>query len=294
MDSSRYLAFLYAAESGSFSKAADLLNYTPSGVSQLVSALEDELSLQLLSRNKKGVKLTDEGKQLLPLIRTYIEQENLIKQTASEINGLIKGSLRIASYPSIAIHWLPAVLKAFSKDYPSVEIRMMEGIRAEICQWLDEGKANLALMGYQEGMPYEWIPLAEDPLLAILPVDHPMAKEEKFPISACVNEPFVIAGLGIDPELNSLFEKNKINPDVHYMTIENFSALSLVEQGLGMSIMNELITLGSDRKVIKIPLDPPEHLSLGISLPSFDKAPPVVRRFIEYAVIYLTQAEKNV
>lgn len=293
MESARCKAYLYAAETGSFSKAAEMLSYTPSAVSQLVTALEEELQLRLFIRSKKGVTLTEEGLSMLPIIRDYIAQEQLIIQTASEINGLIKGSLRIASYPSIAIHWLPAVLKAFREDYPNVEIRMMEGIRSELCQWLDEGKANLALMGFLEDMPYDWIPLAEDRLLAILPKSHPMSDKESFPIQCCKNEAFVIAGLGIDPDLIALFEKNNLNPDVRYTTLQNFSALSLVEQGLGISIMNELITLGSNYDVVKIPLEPSEYLSFGIAIPSLEKAPPVVKHFIKYAVRYLTQADKT-
>ena len=292
MDSARCKAFVAAAESGSLSKAAEILNYTPSGVSQLVNSLETELKLQLLHRSKKGVSLTEDGLTMLPLIREFIKQENVIRQTASEINGLVRGSLRIAAYPSMAIHWLPEVISAFEKDYPHVEIRMMEGTRSELCQWLDDGKANLALMGYMENMPYEWIPLAEDPMLAVLPKDHPMAGGDCFPISACTEEKFIMPVLGRDPDVLALFEKYDIKPDIHFTTLENFAALSLVEHGLGISIMNELITRNLNSEVAKLPLDPPEYLSFGISIISMEKASPAVRHFIKYAVKHLTQAKK--
>ena len=269
-----------------------MLSYTPSGVSQLVSSLEEELNLQLLHRSKKGVSLTEDGSTMLPLMREFIRQENIIRQTASEINGLVRGSLRIASYPSIAIHWLPQVIKAFEQDYPQVEIRLMEGTREEMCQWLDEGKANLALIGYMENMPYDWIPLAEDPMVAVLPSDHPLAKNKQFNIKECGQERFVMPALGRDPDVLALFEKNGLSPNIHYTTLENISALSLVEQGLGISIMNDLITRNINSNVVKIPLSPAEYLIFGIALQSMDKASPAVKRFIKYAVRYLTQAEK--
>ena len=293
MDSARCKAFVVSADYGSFSKAAELLSYTPSGVSQLVNSLEDELNLQLLNRSKKGVSLTEDGLTMLPLIREFIKQENIVRQTASEINGLVCGSIRIAAYPSIAMHWLPKVIKAFEQDYPHVEIRMMEGIRSELCKWLDDGKANLALMGYMSNMQYDWIPLAEDPMMVVLPKEHPMADMDSFPIAACAKEKFVMPVMGKDPDVLAIFEKNNISPNIHYSTLENFAALSLVEQGLGISIMNDLITKNISHRVSKIPLSPPEFLSFGIAVPSLDKLSPAVRHFIKYAVRYLTQAEKN-
>lgn len=293
MDSARCKAFVISAECGSFSKAAEILNYTPSGVSQLLNSLEEELNLQLLNRNKKGVSLTEDGSTMLPLMREFIKQENIIRQTASEINGLVKGSIRIAAYPSIAIHWLPKVIKAFEQEYPHVEIRMMEGVHSELCNWLNEGKANLALMGYVDGMNYDWLPLADDQMMAVLPPDHPRANDERFPIDACRNEKFIIPVMGQDPDVLAIFGKNGIEPNIQYSTLENFAALSLVEQGLGISIMNELITKNTSHNVVKLPLSPPEFINFGIAVQSLDKLSPAVRRFIEYTVKYLTQAERK-
>ena len=116
MESARCRAFLAAVEAGSFSRAAELLNYTPSGVSQLVTALEKEVGFPLLRRNKKGVSPTENGKRLLPAVRDFLAQENRIFELAAEINGLLTGSVAIASYSSIATHWLPAVIRDFQRD----------------------------------------------------------------------------------------------------------------------------------------------------------------------------------
>lgn len=89
MDTSRYQAFLSAAETGSIKNAAEELGYTPSGVSQLIKALEEELGFTLLYRSKKGVSLTLEGRRLRPTIREILESENRLFQTASEMPGAV-------------------------------------------------------------------------------------------------------------------------------------------------------------------------------------------------------------
>ena len=75
MESARCKAFMYAADTGSFTNAAERLNYTPSGVSQLVGALENETGLTLLRRTRKGVTLTSDGEILLPAVREFLEKE---------------------------------------------------------------------------------------------------------------------------------------------------------------------------------------------------------------------------
>ena len=98
MESARCKAFMYAADTGSFTKAAERLNYTPSGVSQLVGALENETGLTLLRRTRKGVTLTPDGEILLPAVREFLEKENRIYELAAEVKGLLVGSVTIAAY----------------------------------------------------------------------------------------------------------------------------------------------------------------------------------------------------
>ena len=87
MESARCKAFMYAADTGSFTKAAERLNYTPSGVSQLVGALENETGLTLLRRTRKGVTLTPDGEILLPAVREFLEKENriLVRQNSMKL-----------------------------------------------------------------------------------------------------------------------------------------------------------------------------------------------------------------
>ena len=146
METARCRAVLAAAETGSFSRAAEVLRYTPSGVNQLVTAFENELGFSVFRRSTKGVALTENGQLLLPTVREFLRQEDRLFELATQINGLLIGSVTIAAYSSIATHWLPAVIRAFQQDYPHVSIRLMEGIWQEVSAWLDERTADIGFL----------------------------------------------------------------------------------------------------------------------------------------------------
>ncbi len=291
METARCRAVLAAAETGSFSRAAEVLRYTPSGVNQLVTAFENELGFSVFRRSTKGVSLTENGQLLLPTVREFLRQEDRLFELATEINGLLIGSVTIAAYSSIATHWLPAVIRAFQQDYPHVSIRLMEGIWQEVSGWLDDRTADIGFFSYQDGMPYEWIPLAEDPMLALLPPDHPLAGASAYPLKDCEQDDFIMPALGCDDDVEALFRRNGIVPKIRFTTMESFSAMSMVEQSLGISVMNQLITEGHICNIVKLPLDPPSQITMGVALHSKADASPAVKMFLKYAVRMLTRTE---
>ena len=96
----RYEIFLKVCETGSFSKAAEALNYTQSGISQMMAGLEEELGVQLFARINRGVTLTDNGTRLLPYIRELANQKTRLRQAAFNINHKAEGKLRVGSISS--------------------------------------------------------------------------------------------------------------------------------------------------------------------------------------------------
>ena len=291
MESARCKAFVTAAETGSFSKAGEVLGYTPSGVSQLVTSLERELGLPLLGRNRKGVTLTENGRRLLPAVREFLQQENRIYQLAGEMSGLLVGSVTIATYSSVATHWLPQVIRRFRARYPHIQIKLMEGIRQEFIQWLEDKAADLAFFSHKAPMPYDWIPLAEDRMVAVLPPGHPLADRGAYPLAQCAQEDFIMPALGRDDDVLGLLETHGLEPKIAFTTLDTVSALAMIQNDLGMSIMNELITKSWPGKVAILPLDPPQQLTLGVAVPSLPRAAPAVKAFLQFAVQALTQGQ---
>ena len=170
-------------------------NYTPSGVSQLVTALETELNVTLLHRTKKGVSLTNDGKHFVPVVRSLVGEENRLYELASQVNGLLIGSISIATYSSVAVDWLPKIIRRFRETYPQIQFKFHEGTWQELSRQLDDRRADLAFFSHRDPMPYDWIPLAEIPLLAILPRSHPLAGAGVFPIQQYRRETLIIPDL---------------------------------------------------------------------------------------------------
>ena len=292
MESVRARAFLESVERGSFKAAADALGYTPSAVSQLVAALEKDLKLNLLVRSKKGVTVTPEGSRLLPIVRSFLAREKEMYELASEMQGLSVGNLTIAAYPSIATTWLPELVRTFQRDYPDIEFSIMEGVRQDLFHNLDQHVADMAFLAYAEPMDYEWIPLAEEEMIAVLPEGHPLADAAAYPLSRLEEDNFIMTSWGHDQELLNMFRKNNVSPHIKYTTYDTPATLAMVRMGLGISICNELAAQYWNDHLVKLPLDPPETITFGIAYTSEEHMTAASKKFLAYAVKYLTRAEQ--
>ena len=270
MDLNRYKIFLSVADSGSFTAAAAAWNYTPSGVVHLINALEQEFGFPLFVRTRRGVHLTTDGEQLVAPLRDLVQCDDRLRQVCSKIQGVLTGKVRIGSYYSISAHWLPPVIGRFHRDFPGVQIELMEGHHQLLDELMNQNRVDLCFYSRVLGGGREWIPLRADPMVAIVPPEHRLASAGAFPIGAYRNEELVISARG-----NS------------YTTEEDHAAIAMVESGLGVSMLNRLSTGGIQTRAVILPLAPEESIELGIALPSRLQAPPAVRRFVEYAVSYI-------
>ncbi len=281
MDTRKLESLIAAAELGSFTKAAQILGYTQSGLTHMMKALEQELGIQLLIRSHTGIALSPAGKQLLPSIRRLLDAEKALQREIDLLQDAQKETLRIGSYSSMAMHWLPLVLQHFQKDHPDVNISVQMGTIEEIYSWVQNGTADLAFVSQQKGNRMKWIPLKEDALLAILPPDYPLPLPEKFPLREFHGKPFLMPNFGFDRDINKWMRAYGVEPDVKPSYVDDPALISMVEHGLGMSMLSELIMTGRESKACVLPIDPPITRSLGIILDESRPASPMINQFIK-------------
>lgn len=292
MDTARYRAFLMAADTGSIRSAADILGYTSSGVSQLIRALEAELKVKLFHRGKRGVTLTTSGELMLPVIRSLVSQENQVLQLASDMNGTVLGTVNVATYHSLASAWMPAVITTFQKLYPEVRVNLFEGTQRDIMERLRTEKSDVAFFN-DSAMTgrYDWIPLMDDPMLAVVPASHPLANEEAFPIPRFDNERFIMPDHGYDYDVLGILSEFRVTPNIYLSMFDSYILLSMVENGLGVSIINGSCLKGKkiSEHVRTLPLAPYRSIQMGIAALSLKDAAPAVRRFAECAQAVIGQ-----
>ncbi len=173
----RYQAFLKVVEVGSYTRAAEILGYTQPALSQMIAALEREISITLLYRSRYGVRLTPEGEKLLPMIRQAVEQYEALRRREEEIKGLDTGLVRIGTVSSVSCHWLPEIIRSFWTAYPKVQLVLHQGDYTSICDWVRTGQVDFGFVNPQAAKGLETISLGTDPFVAVLPQGHPLTKK---------------------------------------------------------------------------------------------------------------------
>ena len=278
----KYMAFIKTVETGSFTKAAEKLNYSQSGVSRMIHDLEKEWNLTLLERNRSGVKLTSEGFRILPYAKSLCEEYRKLQMQVDDLHGLQSGIIRIGTISSIATHWLPNIIKAFQKDYPGIDYELLLGDYTEIEEWIREGRVDCGFTRTPTCPDFDTEFLEQDRLLAIFPEDHPLTKLDKVPLAALCEEPFMLLEKGAKAEISEVFERNGLTPRVHFTTWEDYAVMAMVESGLGISMLPELILKRMQYKIVAKELDVPAKRNIVVALRDRKTASLAVKRFLEY------------
>ncbi len=282
MNLQKYFSFVKTAECGSFTKAAELLNYSQSSISRMIGDLEKEWKVSLLERSVGGVRLTSDGMKLLPYAKSVVAEFEKLQMEIDELNGLQSGLIRIGTFSSVATHWLPNIIKEFQKDYPNIDYELLLGDYTEIEEWILEGRVDCGFLRLPTHPELETIFLEQDKLLAIIPKNHRLADCEKFPVAALCDDPFMLLEKGAKAEVSEIFERCGLTPKVHFTTWDDYAIMSMVESGLGISILPQLILKRIPYKIIAKELDVPAYRNIGLALRSKKTASLAVKRFIEY------------
>ena len=283
MEISKYHIFMEVVRHHSFSKAAEALGYTQSGVSHTLKRMEEELGLALFYRNRNGAYLTAAGEEILDCVSKIVQCQDNLQQTVENLHDLNQGSLQIGTYSSISRKWLPQIIREFRKDFPQIEIHFKEGGAQDILEWMQRREVDMGF--FSEGVDdwYDWIPLAEDPLLAVLPPDYDSEGVKAFPIEQCNDRTFVISEKGTDIDIHRLLHEKHIHPDIQYSAKDDYTIIAMVSCGLGISILPGMVLEHNDTNVQTMPLSPCAVRRLGLAVPSLQMASPAARKFIEYA-----------
>lgn len=278
----RYEAFVKAAELGSFTRAAESLSYTQSGVSRMIGELERAWGVRLLARSRAGVHLTSEGERLIDQVRRVCAEQQRLESLVEELNGMQTGLIRIGTLSSMATHWLPTVVREFQRDYPNIDYELLLGDYLEIEQWVLDGRVDCGFLRLPAHAHLQTTFLARDRMLAVLPEGHPLAELDRVSLARLAEEPFLLLQKGANDEILQLFRAEGVMPDVRFTTWDDYAIMSMAENGLGVSILPELILRRCPYRIVLRELDPPSWRDIGVAVRSHEGLPLAVERFLRY------------
>lgn len=280
----KYQALAAVADTGSFTRAAEALAYSQSGISHMVSDLERDWGVVLLERSRRGVTLTSDGARLLPAVRALCESFRVLEVMVDEVRGLEIGLIRIGVFPSVATHWIPRIIKRFNEDYPGIDYKLRVGDYSEIEAWIAEGSVDCGFVEVplRTGADLAVRALEDDEFLAVLPRNHELASSDVFPVERLSDLPLLSPASDSDDELSDFFEQWGVRPNPHFSSWDDRAILSMVEHDMGVSVLSRLMLRGISQNVATLPLSQPVFRTIGVAFRRTGHLPVACRRFLEY------------
>ena len=278
----KYLAFVKTVERGSFTRAAQELDYAQSSISKMVGDLEAQWGMTLLERSKSGVRLTHAGEQIMPFLREVLSKHQELEGQINRMKGIETGIVCIGTFASVAIHWLPNIFAAMQKDYPGVEYEMLLGDYEEVEHWIDEGRVDCGFLRLPTLPKFDTMPLKQDEYKVVLSLDHPLAKKETIAIEDLKGLPFLLLEHGGKTEVSDLLERSGVHPDIRFITWEDFAIMAMVEKGMGVAILPDMILRRIPYDLAIRPLKEPYYRTIGLAMKSREHMAPAVQKFIDY------------
>lgn len=265
MNIASYEILLKVLECGTLTRAAEELGYTQSGLTKMLNNLEEELGLQVLQRDRHGVRLTSEGSILLPHIKTLLGDHHRLLRCAGEINQLEKGLISIGTFNSVSAQWLPKIIKKFSTDYPGIRFQLLHGNNDQIVEWVQSSRIDLGFTRYGTAQEFDETFLYKDPIVGVFASDDSNTNAEKISLKKLSRLPYISLNEGVDDEITDILNKNNITLHPLFTESDDHAVIAMVEQGLGVSLMSRMMIQDFHIKITALPLDPPHCREIGIA-----------------------------
>ena len=246
LDVRRMRVLREVAVRGSFSAAAEALSFTQSAISQQIAALEREAGCTLVTRNARGIRLTEAGEALVRHADAILARLSEAEAELEAIAGLRGGRLRLAAFESAAATLMPLSIAAFRAEHPDVELSLIMSEPEDSAPLLKTGEIDLALgfdsriRGEVDGILRQH--LISDPMFIAMPADHPLAHKRNLRLADLADDPW-IAGT-TDCECNRLINRAcaiaGFEPRIAFQTDDYTAMQGFVAAGVGVSLIAEL------------------------------------------------------
>ena len=242
------------ADHGNITRAAERVGMTQSGASQALALMEETLGVQLFSRESRQTLPTAIGLPVIEQARLMLGALETIRQTVDSVRPMLRGTIRLASFPMVLASFLPPLLRQFNRLYPGIEVVALEVSDDEVETLLAAGLVDVGVV-LNPAPERNAGPLGRDEWVAVVPAGHPLALrgiEQGVSLQELTALPFVLATGGCSTNARSLAAEAGLQlQDVRVEVREWSSAFTLVRENLGVTLVPEM-TLPAERQGLRV------------------------------------------
>lgn len=272
------------ADHGNITRAAERVGMTQSGASQALALMEETLGVQLFSRESRQTLPTAIGLPVIEQARLMLGALETIRQTVDSVRPMLRGTIRLASFPMVLASFLPPLLRQFYRLYPGIEVVALEVSDDEVETLLAAGLVDVGVV-LNPAPERNAGPLGRDEWVAVVPAGHPLAlrgTEQGVSLQELTALPFVLATGGCSTNARSLAAEAGLQlQDVRVEVREWSSAFTLVRENLGVTLVPEM-TLPAERQGLRvIALQPRIERVFSLVLPPGQAASAAVQALLD-------------
>lgn len=235
--------FVAVAEERNFTRAAERVHISQSGVSAQIRQLERELGADLFDRSARVVTLTVAGKAALDHARAALAAAEAVGQAVGEVADLIRGRLTVGMVVGCTVTPLFDALAAFHRAHPGVEISLLEDNSDQLVHAVRAGTVDLALVGVAGAIPegLDALTIISERLVAAVPTGHPLAASRRITLGDLVSHPIVCmpAGTGVRTVFDQACAAQGLHPSIALQAGAADAIADLAARGLGVAILSD-------------------------------------------------------
>jgi LysR family hydrogen peroxide-inducible transcriptional activator len=236
--------FVAVADEGSFSRAAAKVRVAQPSLSQQIRKLEAEVGQPLFDRLPRSVVLTEAGRCFLDYARQIIASIGDARRCVDELKGVVAGKLAFGAIPTIAPYALPNLVSTFHEHYPDVTLEIVEDVTDGITRRIEAGELDVALVSTCQQTPsLRRERLGNEPLLALLPEAHPLAKQTEITLDDLKSQRFLLLHEMhcLSQQVHHLLESRRLRPEIALAGSQLTTIANMVAAEIGVSIVPQMM-----------------------------------------------------
>ncbi|MEU4721224.1 LysR substrate-binding domain-containing protein [Nonomuraea dietziae] len=277
--------FVAVAEERNFTRAAERVHISQSGVSAQIRQLERELGAELFDRSARTATLTVAGKAALQHARAALAAAVALGQAVDEVSDLIRGRLTVGMVIGCTVTPLFDALAAFHRAHPGVELSLVEDNSDRLVEGVRAGALDLALIGAAAATPEDleaWT-IIDERLVAAVPTGHPLAKRQAITLRELGAYPIVCMpqGTGLRTVFDRACAAQDLHPAIALQASASDAIADLAVRGLGVAVLSESMAAHYRDRLTALPLDDVDTPAL-LALVWKSARGPAVREFLRY------------